>query len=118
MKEGPLILIAHGSRDAEWNESLRQMTQNLRHSTGKDVSLAFMDFAKPDLDALIASYARQNLSRAKLLPLFIADAGHVARDIPELVKAAEENHPGFKIEILPAVGAHPEFLEMMEKIIA
>jgi hypothetical protein len=34
------------------------------------------------------------------------------------VKAAEENHPGFKIEILPAVGAHPEFLEMMEKIIA
>lgn len=77
-----------------------------------------MDLAEPDLDAVIGPYARQGVRHAAVLPLFLAEAGHVTKDVPKIAQAAEEKYPGFAIEILPALGTHPAFLEALEKIIA
>lgn len=119
MNASLLILLAHGSRDTEWNECLRRMTRELRQTTGKNVSLAFMDLAEPDLEAVLERDACQGARHQKIeiLPLFLADAGHVRRDIPKIVAAAEEKYPGLRIQTLPAIGSHPLFFEALKRII-
>jgi len=37
-------------------------------------------------------------------PLFMAQGGHLKNDLPKILDALRAEHPGVKIELLPAIG--------------
>ena len=48
--------------------------------------------------------ARAGAESVRVVPLFLAQGGHLKRDVPVLVEAAREKHPGCRIELVSAVG--------------
>jgi len=109
-----LVLFAHGSRDPLWRAPFESLLSRLRADLGEDrVSLAFMEFAPPDLEEAVAGARRAGYGFFRLLPLFLAGGAHVATDIPEQVARLRKRFPEIVVEVLRPVGEDARFADLM-----
>ncbi len=112
-----LILIAHGSRDPRWRESVEKLTESLQADLGPDgVRLAYMQFATPTLMDVASEAIQSGATKIRVLPLFLTGDGHLVRDIQPLVDQLRKAHPSVEVTLLPSVGRHPLFQELLRKI--
>lgn len=111
-----LILVAHGSRDARWRESVARLTSAIQAEAGANVvRLAFME-GTPSVAHVAAEAAAAGAERIRVLPLFVTGEGHVERDIAPMVDDLRQAHPTLAIEFLPPVGQHRLFRELIRSI--
>jgi sirohydrochlorin cobaltochelatase len=112
-----LILVAHGSRDPNWRASVEHVTESLQADLGRDrVRLAYMDCAPPTLADVVSEAVGAGVAHLRVLPLFLTNEGHVDRDIRPMVEQLRGVHRSADIELLPAVGQHPLFWELLAEI--
>lgn len=107
-----IILFAHGARDPEWAAPfgvIQRQLQAARPDT--QVELAFQDFMTPTLEAAVAQAVARGAKRAVLVPLFMAQGGHLKQDLPLLVGKIRERHPQLELQLMPAIGDVPEILQ-------
>ena len=112
MNNQAIILFAHGARDQEWAAPfaiIKQQLQSARPDT--QVELAFQDFMTPSLEAAVAQSAARGARRVVLVPLFMAQGGHLKQDLPLLVGKIREQHPQLELRVMPAIGDAPEILQ-------
>lgn len=112
-----LILIAHGSREPRWLASVEGLTESLQAEHGQDrVRLAYMQCASPTLAEVVSDDAESGHTKFRVLPLFLTLGGHVARDIQRLVDEVRLARPDIHVQLLPPVGKHPLFMELLNRI--
>ncbi len=112
-----LILVAHGSRDPHWRASVEKLTESLQADLSKEsVRLAYMDCTPPTLMDVASDAVQAGVQRIRVLPLFLTNEGHVDRDIRPLVDQVRAVHRPIEVELLPPVGQHPLFREVLYKI--
>lgn len=109
-----LILFGHGARDPEWVQPLRAVRERVAaaHPDSR-VELAFLEFMSPDLAARVAELAAAGISRITILPMFIAQGGHLKRELPEMLAALQAAHPGLNLELAPAIGTTERIIAAM-----
>jgi sirohydrochlorin cobaltochelatase len=116
LKHG-LILFGHGSRDPEWARPLREVAALVAAAPAAPcVELAFLEFLEPDLGQACAGLAAQGVTRIAVVPMFIAQSGHVRRDLPARIEAARALHPHIRIELSGAVGEDARVQSMMAAV--
>jgi sirohydrochlorin cobaltochelatase len=103
-----LVLFAHGARDPEWAEPFRAIAVRVAASR-KDlaVKLAFLELQTPSLADAITELAGAGHTSIHIAPLFMAQGGHLKKDVPKLLAEISLQQPGLKIELLPAIGDVP-----------
>ena len=107
-----IILFAHGARDPEWAAPFGIIKQQLQAARPEvQVELAFQDFMTPSLEAAVAQSALQGAKRIVLVPLFMAQGGHLKQDLPLLVGKLRQQHPQLELQVMPAIGDAPEILQ-------
>jgi len=112
-----LVLMVHGSRDARWQGSLQTLTEKVEERLGEgEARLAFMQFASPTLEDVITEAVDSGYERIRILPLFMASAGHVEKDIKPLVDELALRFPGTKLQLLSPVGEDILFPSLIEDI--
>ncbi|AUN94036.1 sirohydrochlorin chelatase [Pseudazoarcus pumilus] len=105
MSESAIVLFGHGARDPQWAEPMCRAREILRRAApDTEVELAFLEFMQPGLVDTIDCLARGGARRITVVPMFLAQGGHVKKDLPDLLDAARERHPTCQIELVPAVG--------------
>jgi sirohydrochlorin cobaltochelatase len=105
-----LILVAHGSRDARWRASVEAVVRALEDELGPGRALlAYMDHTPPTLMDVATAAVGAGARGLRVLPLFLADEGHVERDVTPLVEAVRAALPGVEVEQLGSLGRHAEF---------
>jgi len=112
MSDQAIILFAHGARDPEWAAPfgiIKKQVQAARPDT--QVELAFQDFMTPTLEVAVAQAAAQGAMRIVLVPLFMAQGGHLKQDLPRMVGKLREQHPQIELRVMPAIGDAPEILQ-------
>lgn len=112
MSSQAIILFAHGARDAEWAAPfgiIQKQLQAARPDT--QVTVAFLDFMTPSLEAAVAQSAARGARRIVLVPLFMAQGGHLKQDLPLLVGKIRQQHPQLELQVMPAIGDAPEILQ-------
>lgn len=103
--ERAVILFGHGARDAAWARPMERVRERLRAQDPElGVELAFLEFIAPTLDEAIDTLVARGARRIAVVPMFIAQGGHLKRDLPQLVAAARARHPGCDIVQAMAVG--------------
>lgn len=89
MKPG-LVLFAHGARDPRWAEPFERLQQRVRIlSPEAEVRLAFLELMRPDLESAIGELVALGVDSIRIVPVFLGQGGHVRRDLPGLVAAAQ-----------------------------
>ena len=107
-----IILFAHGARDPDWAAPFNIIKRQLQAARPQaQVELAFQDFMSPTLEEAAARVVAQGAKRAVLVPLFMAQGGHLKQDLPRMVAKIREQHPRLDLQVMPAIGDSSEILQ-------
>lgn len=100
-----IILFAHGARDPEWAAPFRRIVGRLQAAEpGLRVELAFLEMMHPALEDAVAGIAAEGFGRITLVPLFLAQGGHLKQDLPRLLDDIRGRHPAVRIDVTQAIG--------------
>ena len=109
-----LILFAHGAREPAWAEPLRRVQAAVREQVpGLPVELAFLEFLVPTLADCAAGLVASGARKIVVLPMFIAQGGHLKRNLPDLLEQLCVTHPGCEFVLAPAVGESAAVIRAM-----
>ena len=112
MSDQAIVLFAHGARDPEWAAPFNIIQTQLQAARPEtQVQLAFQDFMTPTLEAAVTQVVARGARRIVLVPLFMAQGGHLKQDLPLLVGKIRQQHPQIELRVMPAIGDAPEILQ-------
>jgi sirohydrochlorin cobaltochelatase len=112
MIRSAIILFAHGARDPQWATPFQRMRSILQaRAPTVPVELAFLESMPPTLLEAMSSLAARGAERVTLVPLFMAQGGHLRKDLPEIVNRACAQNPGLIVRTAPAIGDVDALLE-------
>jgi len=103
-----LLVIAHGSRRAESNDEIRELAARVSvQAAGQfdHIDCAFLELAQPSIPEGIQSLVDKGVQSIVVMPYFLANGMHVAKDIPAFLKEASEKNPQIQLSVSPYIGA-------------
>jgi sirohydrochlorin cobaltochelatase len=109
MSSSAVILFAHGAREPEWALPFENIRDRLRVA-GLTVELAFLEIMSPSLEEAAARLAGKGAETVTIVPLFLAQGGHLKRDLPAMVKRIRKRHANTEFRVTPALGEAPEIV--------
>ena len=105
MTDSAIVMFAHGARDAQWAEPFRKMQSMVREKKpGVPVELAFLELMQPSLDEAIADLAARGIKNISVIPLFMAQGGHLKQDLPLKLAEIRKHHPAISFKISQPIG--------------
>jgi sirohydrochlorin cobaltochelatase len=115
-KHSALILFAHGARDAQWSEPFRAIREAVAaRRPDLTVELAFLELMQPALADCVAQLVRDGHTRITVAPLFLAQGGHLKKDLPRLLKDVSARHTAVTITALSPIGEVTELLNAISE---
>lgn len=104
-----VVLFGHGARDPEWAGPMQRVRERmLADAPGLAVELAFLEFMSPTLEQAVDLLVGQGATRIGVVPVFLAQGGHLKRDVPILLEVARQRYPTCEISLVLAAGEAPE----------
>ena len=117
------ILLAHGSRDPQWQIPFNDMTQAIKQyektsDSTKEVivELAYMELCEPSLEQTCASLSQQGFNLINIYPVFFAAGQHLRIDVPKQLKAIEAELD-IQTKLHPPVGQEKAVQEAITQVI-
>ena len=100
-----LILFAHGARDPEWRLPFDKIQRKIAvRRPDLAVELAFLEIMQPTLPDAVARLSGAGCAHIIVAPMFMAQGGHLKRDLRQMLNGLREHYPAITLEALPAVG--------------
>ncbi len=104
-----ILLFAHGARDPAWALPFEAIRDRVAASPQQPrVVLAYLELMQPGLADAAAGLIADGVDELTVVPLFMAQGGHLKRDLPLLLEELRAAHPGLRITLTPAIGDVPE----------
>lgn len=100
-----LLIVDHGSRREQSNQQLADMAARVATQAPEAlVAHAHMEIAEPGIAAGFADLVARGATEVRVLLYFLSDGRHVREDVPGLVAAAANHHPGVTWSVGAALG--------------
>lgn len=113
-----VIILGHGSKLKEANETVRRIAKEIRARSGiAVVEPAYLQLCRPDLQAAIKKVVKMECKRVIVVPLFLFRGNHVNRDIPNVIKQEAKAHKGVELVYARNIGEDPRLsILVMDRI--
>lgn len=100
-----IILFAHGARDPNWARPVERLQRMLaeRMPTAL-IETAYLEHMTPTLEDAADAMVARGATELSVVPVFVAQGGHLREDLPRRVEAVGAKHPGVPIRIAPPIG--------------
>ena len=109
-----LILFAHGARDPEWSAPMRHIQKLVRTSQpDAEVDLAFLEFMSPTLTECVASRVAAGARKIAVVPMFIAQGGHLKHELPEMMAQLRSTYPTVEFSLTGPIGQEEKVMQAM-----
>lgn len=112
----PLIIAAHGTRDAEGEAQSRQLVAMVAEKLAPTtVSVGYVELNEPGIDdAVAAALDEQGATpTAVVVPLMLGTGGHVRHDIPDAIEAAKARYADADVVYTEYLGHDPRLLSAL-----
>ena len=117
MSRTTFILLCQGSPDPRWRAPFDFLRAELLAEGVCDVRIAFLEFCRPSLPEIVEECARGGIERIVVQPMFVRRGRLGVEGFSELRSLIRERHPRLEVDVLPAVGEHPEvFLTISDEM--
>jgi sirohydrochlorin ferrochelatase len=109
-----LLLMAHGSRQAEANDDLRHVAAAIRQRGDFDiVEASFLELAEPSIPDGGLRCVEQGAHRVVMLPYFLSAGVHVQRDLTAFREELVKRFPAVEFQLAQPLGRHPLLLDVV-----
>ncbi|NDU85249.1 MAG: cobalamin biosynthesis protein CbiX [Ferrovum sp.] len=106
-----ILLFAHGARDPRWAEPFREICLRVRSlQPTVAVDLCFLELMTPSLQQATTDLVVRGITHLTVVPLFMAQGGHLRQDLPVLIDSLRAQYPQLTIHVTTALGDSPELL--------
>ena len=109
-----LLLIAHGSRNAEANADLLHLAEELRADYAVVVA-SYLELAPPGIEEGARQCVAQGVNRVVLVPYFLSAGVHVRRDLTEARDRLAAEFPHVEFRLAEPLGRHPLLVEVVRE---
>jgi sirohydrochlorin cobaltochelatase len=109
-----IVLFAHGARDPEWArpfQRIRALVEQRLPSV--PLRLAFLEAMQPDLAHAIDELAAQGSTHVSIVPLFMAQGGHLRQDVPRLLETIRQRHANITLTLGSPIGEVDAILQQI-----
>jgi sirohydrochlorin ferrochelatase len=109
-----IIVFAHGSRIEPANQAVRDVAAHLaRAGNFAHVEAAFLELGQPPLHGAVTALLSKGVGSVLVIPYFLTLGMHLERDLPRLVDAIVQAHPGLAISVAPPLDGHPALVQAL-----
>jgi sirohydrochlorin ferrochelatase len=109
-----LLLIAHGSRNAEANDDLYHVVRAMRRRGPYEiVEGSFLEIAEPDIISAGQKCVLQGCNRMILLPYFLSPGIHVRQDLQDIRNKLAEQFPEVEFLLGEPLGRHEALIDLV-----
>jgi sirohydrochlorin cobaltochelatase len=123
-KKSANILLAHGSRDPQWQTPFEVITARIKskdqESKTKDettrIELSFMELSEPSLESTCQNLVKDGYQEINIYPIFFAAGRHLRIDVPKQLQEIEEKL-GITTHLHPPVGQADIVQDAITKVI-
>jgi sirohydrochlorin ferrochelatase len=113
-KRTALLLIAHGSRNAEANDDLHALASALGERGGyQHVVASFLELAEPNIPDGGRQCVALGAERVVLVPYFLSAGVHVRDDLQRFRAELAASHPGVEFVVAEPLGRHPALVDIV-----
>lgn len=116
-----VVLLGHGTKDADGVPEFLGYVDGLRQRTGLPVEPGVIEYPNerlPDIATAFARLADAGCTDVVCLPVLLFFAGHTRDDVPEAIDQAERAHPGMRVRVGGPLGIDPRLLGVVEDRLA
>jgi len=114
-----VLLMAHGSRIPEANDTVREIAAMVKEMTLFDlVEVSFREQHLPNIQQGIDTCVDQGAERIILMPYFLYMGAHVREDLPKEMAEAKQRYPRVEFVMGGHLGAHRKLAEIVAERIA
>lgn len=113
-----IVLIAHGSREADANRMVHDLAKELADRIGYPVEPAFLELTAPTVDDAAGKCVEQGARTVVITPYFLAPGVHVRRDLEEARKRLSQEYPHVDFRLANPLGPHELLLEILSERVA
>lgn len=108
-----IMLLGHGSKAAEANETLRRAARAVEQRGGYGMVLpAFLQMERPDFQEAVDALVAKGFSDITVMPYFLYMGLHVTQDLPAEMEEAKKKHAGLKIALTQNLGFHDKLIDI------
>ena len=109
-----ILLLAHGSREAETEKTMRQITEYVKAELKNDmIEEAYLQFRDKNLEKGLLSLIDRGAKEIKVIPYFLFEGIHIKEDIPGEIKEFSEKYPEVSITMSRTLGADKRLAEIV-----
>jgi sirohydrochlorin cobaltochelatase len=113
-EKSALLLVAHGSRDAAWNQEVRVLADRVRSAAPfPRVELAFLGLIRPSIPEGVAACAEAGARAIAVVPLLLFPATHAREDLPASLAEVSRQYRGVRIRLAPLFGEEEEIVAIL-----
>ncbi len=110
-----ILLVGHGSRDANGNKEIEAFATKWKtQNPDWRIEVCYIEFADVLLDEGFDKAAKK-ASKVLVIPLILNAAGHVKMEIPEHLEKARDRHPNVEIIYGKHLGVSMEMLTVVKR---
>lgn len=110
-----LILVAHGSRRKESNDEVRELVKKMAKTDHAYdfIGEAFLELSDPLIPPAIEESIKNGAKEIIVMPYFLSEGRHVAKDVPKDVQEVVEKYPEIDIKIAPYLGKSEDIIKII-----
>jgi len=109
-----VLILAHGSRAKETEETLEKIVAMVRDILGLEhITSSFLQFSDSNLPKGLQELVARGVSDIKVIPYFLFDGVHIKEDIPKEIAAFLTEHPDVRITLGKTLGADSRLAQIL-----
>ncbi len=108
-----VLLLGHGSTEAEANNDMYQIIELLRQRTDYIVEAGFLELNPPDIQTGIDHCVEHGATEILMIPYFLHLGAHVRHDLPNEMAEGRRRYP----EVEFKMGGHLGFHRLLAEIV-
>ncbi|MBI5810128.1 MAG: precorrin-8X methylmutase [Deltaproteobacteria bacterium] len=109
-----ILLLGHGSKVAEANETLRRVAAAVEREGGYPMVLpAFLQMERPDFREAVDTMVERGCKEITVMPYFLYSGAHVTKDLPSEISAVKAKYPDINVKVTGNLGYHGNLIDII-----
>jgi len=108
-----VLLLGHGSKAHEANETLRRIAATVKERGGYGAVVpGFLQMERPDFQEAVDEMVSDGYLDITVMPYFLYMGLHVTKDLPEEMDKARARHEGLSLTLTGNLGYHSKLIDI------